>query len=236
MFNSKDSTSDSSVRGPGRPVLPKSDLAHHRLSPTVLSPPAGGPGPLRLPVGDPATSSIPVRPASFPRSPLNPGLRASPQPADTSKVKQTGEMLQNLMLRQPNPLGNRALPPGPGPGPGPALTPSPTPRQQPRHKPTADVTPLRRPLPPDGALPLKPRRPPSVNLKPFLRFRRGSSLPVQRQREGESCSFTDRRPVDVEANVPALPQISNISIAHLKLVNIFIKLANKHGMPEKKAT
>lgn len=225
MFTNKASTSDTSIRpsqlGFGKAILPKSDLAHHRQSPTVLSPPMAGPGPLRPPMGDPTMPSIPARPASFPRPPVNPGIRAGLQPADTCKVKQTGEMLQNLMLRQQKPPGSKAPPPGPNHPPSPALTPaatpSPIPRQQPRQKTSAEVTPLRRPLPPDGALPLKPRRPPNVNLKPFLRFKHGSSLPDQRQRNGESCLFTDGHPVDVEGDVPTLPHVSNISTAHLKI-------------------
>lgn len=188
MFNSKASSSDTSPRpsqlGLGRGTLPKNNLAHHRLSPMLLSPPPAGPAPQRLPTGDPTTPSIPARPPSLPRSPVNPGTRGSLQPADTNKVKQAGEMLQNLMRTQQRPPGSKAPPPGPNLPPAPALAPSPTPRQQPRQKTSAEVTPLRRPLPPDGALPLKPRRPPNVNLKPFLPFKRGCSLPDQRHREG----------------------------------------------------
>lgn len=225
MFNSKANPSDTSIRPSqlalGRETLPKSSTAHHRLSPTVLPPPMAGPGPLRLPMGEPAMPSVPARAASFPRPPLNPGIRAGLPPADASKVKQTGEMVQNLMLRQLKPPGSKGPPPGPKHPPSPAMTPaatpSLTPRQQPRQKTSADVSPLRRPLPPDGALPLKPRRPPSVNLKPFLRFKRGSSLPDQRQRDGESCFITDGHPVDAEDNGPTLPRISEISIAHLKI-------------------
>lgn len=188
MFNNKVSTSDSGAPPPqpgfGRA---KSDLAHQRLPPAVLSPPMAGPGPVRLPKGDPMTPPIPSRPVSFPRPP--PASRPGLQPGD--KVKQTGEMLQSLMLRPPGP---RAPPPGPNQPPSNALSPPAapsTPRQQPRQKTSADVTPLRRPLPPEGALPLKPRRPPNVNLKPYLRFKRGSSLPDQRQqRNGESAMFT----------------------------------------------
>lgn len=181
--------------------MPKSELAHSRLSSMVLSPPAAGP--------DPAMPSIPARLASLPRPPFNPGIRASSQPADSSKVKLTGEMLQNLMLKQQKPPGGKAPPPGPhlplSPALTPAATPSPTLRQQPRQRTSVDVTPLRRPLPPDGALPLKPRRPPTVNLKPFLRFQHGASLPDRRQRDGESCLFTDPNPVVVEGNAPTLP-------------------------------
>lgn len=199
MFTNKASASDPSFHplqpGYGRANLPvgKSNLAHHRLSPLPLSPPMAGPGPARLPNEEPVIPSVPARPASFPRPPLNPGLRPGLQPAD-AKVKQTGEMLQNLMLRQQWPPGTKPLLPGTNQPSSPAQSPvaafPPSPRQPPRPKISADVSPLRRPLPPDGALPLKPKRPPNVNLKPFLRFKRGSSLPDQRQREGESVTFT----------------------------------------------
>lgn len=222
-FSSKASSPDTSVRpsqpGVGRAVLPRSELAPHRPSP------GAGPGPLRLPMAEPTMASVPARPASFPRAPLHPGIRASPQPGDAIKVKQAAEMLQSLMLRQPKPSRSNTPSPGPtrapvpalSPALTPALTPAATPSPSPRQKTSADVSPLRRPLPPDGGLPLKPRRPPAVNLRPFLRFRRGSSLPNQRQREGESSLFTHHHPVHVEGNVPTLPHISHISKAHLKI-------------------
>ncbi|TNM87801.1 hypothetical protein fugu_006022 [Takifugu bimaculatus] len=203
MFTSKAGASDTSFQPPqpgyGRASLPvgKGNSAHHRLSPLLLSPPMAGPGPVRLPNEEPVVPSIPARPASFPRPPLNPGLRPGLQPADASKVKQTGEMLQNLMLRQQRPPGTKPLLPGTKPPSSPAQSPvaafSPSPRQSPRPKISADVSPLRRPLPPDGALPLKPKRPPNVNLKPFLRFKRGSSLPDQRQRDAGSPFPPDRK-------------------------------------------
>lgn len=186
MFNNNVTTSESGAPPPqpgfGRV---KSDLALQRLSPAAFSPPMAGPGPVRLPKVDPMTPPFPSRPVSFPRPP--PASRPGLQPAD--KVKQTGEKLQNLMLRSPGP---RAPPSGPNQSPALSLPAAPsTPRQQPRQKISADVTPLRRPLPPEGALPSKPRRPPNVNLKPFLRFKRGSSLPDQRQqRDGESAMLT----------------------------------------------
>lgn len=200
MFTSKASASDTSFQpsqpGYGKSILPvgKSNLAHHRISPLLLSPPMAGRDPVRLPNKEPVTPSIPARPVSFPRPPLNPGLRPGPQPADAIKVKQTGEMLQNLMLKQQWPPSTKPLLPGTNQPSSPAQSPvaafSPSPRQPPRPKISADVSPLRRPLPPDGALPLKPKRPPKVNLKPFLQFKRGSSLPDQRQRDGESVTFT----------------------------------------------
>lgn len=212
MFSSKAGSSDTSIRpaqvGVGRAILPRSDLAQHRLSP------GAGPGPLRLPMGDPTAASVPARPAAFPRAPLHPGIRASPQPPDASKVKQTGEMLQSFKLRQPKPPSSKAPPPSPARPPVPALTPAltaATSSPSPRHKTSAEVTPLRRPLPPDGALPLKPRRPPSVNLKPFLTFKRGSSLPNPRQRDGESPLLTH------EGSVSTLPHMSDMSKAYLKI-------------------
>lgn len=195
MFTSKASASDTSFQpsqpGYGRAILPvgKSNLAHHRLSPMLLSPPMAGPGPVKLPNEEPVIPAIPARPVSFPRPPLNPGLRPGLQPADTSKVKQMGEM-----LRQQWTPGTKPLLPGTNQPSSPAQSPvaafCPSPRQPPRPKISTDVSPLRRPLPPDGALPLKPKRPPNVNLKPFLQFKRGSSLPGQRQRDGESVTFT----------------------------------------------
>lgn len=192
MFNSKVSTLDTSIQPSqpafGRAILPvgKSNLAHHRLSSMVLSPPTTGPGPVRLPKDARTIPSIPPRPVTFPRPPPNPGLRPGLQPADPRKVKQMGERLQNLKLRQQMPPGAKPLLPGTNQPPSPALSHVAGPSPTSRWKTSSDVTPLKRPLPPDGALPLKPRRPPNVNLKPFLRFKCGSSLPRQRWQDGES--------------------------------------------------
>lgn len=197
-FNNKPSTLDTSSwesgspksprPGFGRAILPvtENDLAHHRLSPTVLSPLMAGPGLVRFPKAEPMATSIPSRPASSPRPPPNPGVRPCIQPADTNKVKQTGEMLQNMMLRQQKLPGTKPAPaPAQAPAPATASTPLPL-RQQPRQRSAGDVTPLRRPLPPEGPLPLKPKRPPNVNLEPFLRFKQGPPLPDPRKRDGES--------------------------------------------------
>lgn len=228
MFNSKVRASDTSIQPSqpafGRLILPveKSNLAHHRLSSMVLSPPTTGPGPVRLPKDEQNIPSIPPRPVSFPRPSLNPGLRPGLQPADATKVKQMGEKLQNLMLRQQMPPGTKPLLPGTNQPPSPALRHVAAPSPISRQKTSADVTPLRRPLPPDGALPLKPRRPPNVNLTPFLRFKRGSSLPHQRRQDGES--------VYVWYSSHALVYFFSISPENSMG---FIKVANKHGIPEK---
>lgn len=174
----------------------ENDLAHHRLSPTVLPPLMASPGLVRFPRAEPMAASNPSRPVFFPRPPPNPGVRTSIQPADATKVKQTGEMLQNMMLRQQRPPGTKpALAPAPVqvPAPTPKSTPLPL-RQQPRQRSAGDVTPLRKPLPPEGPLPLKPKRPPNVNLEPYLRFKRGPALPGPRKNDGESHTglFTHR--------------------------------------------
>ncbi|XP_004574457.3 FYN-binding protein 1 [Maylandia zebra] len=206
-FNSKSSTSDTSSRdsgspksprpGFGRAILPvaESELTQ-RLSPTI-PPHLAGPGPVRLPRIEPMAASIPPRPGSFPRPPAYAGLRTPIQPTDATKVKQTGEMLQNMMLRhQKSPV-----PPVPqvpqvpqvprlgagssAPVPPPTSTPLPL-RQQPRQRSAGEVTPLRRPLPPEGPMPVKPKRPPTVNLEPFRRNRRGlpPALPAPRTSDG----------------------------------------------------
>ncbi|TMS20360.1 Disabled-like protein 2 [Larimichthys crocea] len=186
-FNNKTSTSDASSRDSGSPKSPRpgfgrvtlpgteNDLAYRRVSPTIPPPVMAGPGLMRFPRAEPMASPIPSRPAFFPRPPPHPGVRPSIQPADTNKIKQTGDMLQNMMLghqRLPGIKPGPALPPLQAPVPAPASAPLPL-RQQSRQRSAGDVTPLRRPLPPEGPLPLKPKRPPHVNLEPFMRTCRG---------------------------------------------------------------
>ncbi|XP_053287039.1 FYN-binding protein 1 [Pleuronectes platessa] len=192
--SSRDSGSPKSPRpGFGRGILPVTEhnLSHHRLSP-VLPPPSTGPGPLRLPRPEPLASSIPSTPPSIPRPPFSSGVRAPVPPPDTGKVKQKGEMLQNMMLRHQRPPGLRPaqiqalLPPA---SPASASTAAPLPlRPRPKQRSAAEVTPLRRPLPPDGPLPLKPKRPPNVYLEPFMRFSRGPALPAMRKIESSPVS------------------------------------------------
>lgn len=200
-FNNKASTSDTSSRDSGSPKSPRpgfgrailpvtdNDLAHQRLSPTVLPSAMAGPGIMRFPRAEPMAAPIPSRHAAFPRPPPNPGVRPSIQPADTTKVKQTGEMLQNKMIwNQRHPGIKPALAPAPAPAQAHSPAHSSTPpllRQQPRQRSTGEVTPLRKHLPPEGPLPLKPKRPPNVNLEPFKKFRRGPALPAPRKQDGE---------------------------------------------------
>ncbi|KAM7011955.1 FYN-binding protein 1 [Tautogolabrus adspersus] len=225
-FNNKASTSDTSSRdsgspksprpGFGRSVLPvtESNLSNHRLSPTV-PPPMAGPGLVRFPRTEQIAASVPPRPAFSPRPFTSPGVRAAIQPTDVNCVKQTGEMLQNMMLRHQRPP---AAKPGPGPVPAPAPAPATAPghtsippplRQPPRQRSTGDVTPLRRPLPPEGPLPLKPRRPPNVNLEPFMRSNRGPVLHGLRKQD--NCVGSAARTISLPAvpSLPKLPQRSN---------------------------
>lgn len=199
-FNNKTSTSDASSRDSGSPKSPRpgfgrvtlpgteNDLAYRRVSPTIPPPVMAGPGLMRFPRAEPMASPIPSRPAFFPRPPPHPGVRPSIQPADTNKIKQTGDMLQNMMLghqRLPGIKPGPALPPLQAPVPAPASAPLPL-RQQSRQRSAGDVTPLRRPLPPEGPLPLKPKRPPHVNLEPFMRTCRGPAPPAPRKSDSES--------------------------------------------------
>ena len=196
-FNSKASASDTSSRDSsspksprprfGKAILPGTDnnLAHRRLSPP-LPPALSSPGLVRLPRAESMATSIPIRPPSFPRPPLNSRVRPSIQPLDASKVKQKAEMPPNIMLRHQRPP-KPAPAPGLAPAPAPAPTSTPLPlRQQSRQRSGGEVTPLRRPLPPEGPLPLKPKRPPSVNLEPYMRFSRGQALPAPRKSDSES--------------------------------------------------
>ncbi|XP_047230871.1 FYN-binding protein 1 isoform X2 [Girardinichthys multiradiatus] len=209
-FNSQARTSDTSSRdssspksprpGFGRVVLPatENELAH-KIASTV--PPRPYQGLAKYPKEEPVTASAA---ASFPRLPPVSPVRTSIHPGDTNKVKQTGEMLQNMMLRHQK-LPGASLSPARSPVPGPSPTTTPLLlRQQPRQKSSGEVTPLRRPLPPEGPLPLKPKRPPNVNLEPFRKFRRGTSQSDQRR-----CSMDIRMPVPAMMSAPKPPQRSS---------------------------
>ncbi|XP_010740990.3 FYN-binding protein 1 isoform X1 [Larimichthys crocea] len=220
-FNNKTSTSDASSRDSGSPKSPRpgfgrvtlpgteNDLAYRRVSPTIPPPVMAGPGLMRFPRAEPMASPIPSRPAFFPRPPPHPGVRPSIQPADTNKIKQTGDMLQNMMLghqRLPGIKPGPALPPLQAPVPAPASAPLPL-RQQSRQRSAGDVTPLRRPLPPEGPLPLKPKRPPHVNLEPFMRTCRGPAPPAPRKSDTDSPGSTGRKmPLPAVVSPPKPPQ------------------------------
>ncbi|KAM4547857.1 uncharacterized protein PAE49_016340 isoform 2-T2 [Odontesthes bonariensis] len=191
-FYNQGSTSDNSSRDSGSPKSPRPGFGRvilpvtaneraQRQSP-IIRPPAASPGLVRFQRAEPMAAPIPSRPASFPRPPPISAVRPPFQPPDASKVKQTGELLQNMMWRQQGPPGSKPIPtlapvPAIGPGASPTSTQLP-PRQQPRQRSAGDVTPLRKPLPLEGFKPLKPKRPPYVNLEPFLKSKRGPSLPA----------------------------------------------------------
>ncbi|XP_040895899.1 FYN-binding protein 1 isoform X1 [Toxotes jaculatrix] len=220
-FNNKASTSDTSSRdsgspksprpGFGRAILPvtENDLAH-RLSP-AFPPPSTSPSPVRFPRAEPMAASIPSRPVSFPRPPPISAVRAAIQSADANKVKQTGEMLQNMMMRHQRPPGTKpVLTPAPAQAPAPAPTAAPLPlRQPPRQRSAGEVTPLRRPLPPEGPMPLKPKRPPNINLEPYMRFSRGPALPPQRKSHNSPGSAGRRMSVPAVISPPKPPQRSS---------------------------
>uniref|UniRef100_A0A3Q2P7Y9 FYN-binding protein n=1 Tax=Fundulus heteroclitus TaxID=8078 RepID=A0A3Q2P7Y9_FUNHE len=208
-FNSQARTSDTSSRDSGSPKSPRpgfgrgpqlvteSDLAQKIASAVQTRPYQGGPRyPREEPVAAPA-------PASLPRPPPASAVKASPPPGDTNRVKQTGEMLQNMMLRHQRPLG---VPMSPARSPvlGPSPTATPLLQHQPRQKSTGEVTPLRRPLPPEGPLPLKPKRPPKVNLEPYRKMRRAAAQPDQRR-----YSTDVRAPALAGMSPPKPPQRSS---------------------------
>ncbi|KAG7230659.1 hypothetical protein INR49_025376 [Caranx melampygus] len=211
--SSRDSGSPKSPRpGFGRVILPlaENELVHPRPSPS-LPPPVTGPGLVRFPRPEAPTTSSPFKLPFSPRPPLNSGVGASIQPADTSKVKQTGVMLQNMMLRHPRPPGTRP-PLVQSPAvfqPPPPAHPSTPLRQQPRQRSAGEVTPLRKPLPPEGPLPLKPKRPPNVNLEPFMRFSRGHALNSPRKSNTASPVSAGRQMPMPVVSPPQLPQRSN---------------------------
>ncbi|XP_072245378.1 uncharacterized protein [Leuresthes tenuis] len=189
-FNNQGNTSDNSSRDSSSPKSPRPGFGRVILPVTVnewaqrpiIPPPAASPGLVRFPRAEPVAAPAPSRPAFFPRPPPISAVRAPFQPPDTSKVKQTGELLQNMIRRQHGPPGTKPIPTlAPVPIQGPGASPTSTPlllRQQPRQRSAGDVTPLRRPLPLEGFKPLKPKRPPFVNLEPFLRSKRGPALPA----------------------------------------------------------
>ncbi|XP_068599589.1 FYN-binding protein 1 [Brachionichthys hirsutus] len=187
-FNNRTSTSDTSSRDSGSPKSPQpgfgrsippateNDPAHRKLSPTVPAPMPGS-GPIRFPKADPPMAN---------------------------KVKQTGEMLENLLLKQRRlPVNTLTLSPAQASA---AAIPQMF-RQKPRQRNAGNVTPLRRPLPPEGPLPLKPKRPPNVNLELVQRSQRSSSLPSPRK-QNAGCPGSAGRNMSLPAVIspPTLPQ------------------------------
>lgn len=194
-FNNHGATLDSSSRDSGSPKSPRpalalvtdSDLANHRLSPTIpslmMASPGPGPGPGRLPRPDPPAPSITARANSLQWTPPHLGAKPSTHSPNSSKVKQMGDLLQNkCKLPSPNMAPGRLQPSVRAPN---SFAPLPL-RRQHQQRPSGDVTPLRRPLPPEGPVPLKPKRPPRVNLEPFLRHKQKPSSREPAKTDGES--------------------------------------------------
>lgn len=182
--SSRDSGSPKSPRPSfGQAVLPlamDSNLANHRLSPTAPSPTMASPGPGRLPRPD-----LPLPPIAARGAIPHPGAKPNISIPNSSKVKQMGDILQNK--------GN--LVPVPPQAAARASTSSAPPllRRQPHQRPPGDVTPLRRPLPPEGPLPLKPNRPPRVNLEPFQKLRHKAAPREPAKTDGESHAKLKKR-------------------------------------------
>ncbi|XP_021459221.2 FYN-binding protein 1-like isoform X1 [Oncorhynchus mykiss] len=80
------------------------------------------------------------------------------------RVRVTGELLQNMMLK------HKGVHPGPT---------KPTPPSLPSQRTLTGVTPLRRALPPEAPSPIKPRRPPHINLQAHQRSTRALHLAGQ---------------------------------------------------------
>lgn len=201
---SRDSNSPKSPRpGLQRTILPMMENnSTHKLMPGLPPPPSASPGLLRLPRPDPVTTSIPSRSAAFPRPPPGSAVKPSVSPGDTRKVRQTGELLQNMMLKHQRPPGTTVAPARSPASPhtsSPITTPHPL-RQHSRQRSSKDVSPLRRPLPPEGPLPLKPKRPPYVNLEPFLKSRRGSTVSDLKKSEGKSRAIKTSHERNVDEN------------------------------------
>ncbi|XP_015826283.3 FYN-binding protein 1 [Nothobranchius furzeri] len=193
-FNSQARTSDTSSRdsnsprpGLGRTIAPSMEnISPHRLPP--VPPPFAGPAVGRFPRAESAVAPVPSWIASSSRPTPSSASRPSIQSGDTSKVKQRGEKLQNMMLKHQRPAGSNQTParspvlPHASP---PSTTPHPL-RQQSRQRSSKDVSPLRRALPLEGPMPFKPKRPPYVNLEPFLKIRRGAPVSASNRTDGSA--------------------------------------------------
>ncbi|XP_054646129.1 FYN-binding protein 1 isoform X2 [Dunckerocampus dactyliophorus] len=174
-FSSKARTSHTSSRDSNSPRSPQSRTEKGLLFPS-FSPPGhphmAGVDVVRSQTEETTAASTLSKPVFFPQSPPIPGVSTSVQSSGVGKVKQTGELLQKMMLRSA--VGTKV------PCPAPTSTPL-----QLRQRSTGSAIPLRRPLPPEGPLPLKPKRPPNINLEHFQNVtRRGWPFPASRTKDG----------------------------------------------------
>ncbi|XP_061681377.1 FYN-binding protein 1 [Syngnathoides biaculeatus] len=166
--SSRDSNSPKSPR-PGlmraKASTPDRDDCLPKVSATVL-PHVAGPDMLRFQRQEAMAPSNPSEPFFFTNSPPNTGARTSPWFSGVNNIKHTGDMLEKMMLR--GPAGSKTPPAGS------TLTPLPL-----RLRSANNIIPLRKPLPPVGPLPLKPKRPHKVDLGQFLRAtQRARPLPA----------------------------------------------------------
>ncbi|XP_077391303.1 FYN-binding protein 1 [Festucalex cinctus] len=196
-FSSSASASHASSRDSNSPKSPRpglvraipttaEDLFRPKVPPTVL-PPVAGPD---VKFQREETPPTPSEPVFFPQSPPNTGLRTFVQSTGGNKIKQTGQMLEQMMLS--GAAGAKVTPP---------LTPHPL-----RLRSTSNVIPLRKPLPPQGPLPLKPKRPHNVDLQRFLNItQRARQLPALRTREGSEARQISVPGVTSPLNPPSRP-------------------------------
>ncbi|KAM9797505.1 PML-RARA-regulated adapter molecule 1 [Syngnathus typhle] len=178
--NSRDSQSPKSppsdfVRAVGSTA--QKDISQPKVSPTYVA----GPDAAKFQRNQATAAPAPAGSIFFPPSPLNRKVATLVESSGGNKIKQAGEMLEKMMLR--GAAGTKV------PLPVSTLTPHPL-----RLKSTSTVIPLRKPLPSEGPLPLKPKRPPNVDLEQFLKIRQQSRpLPVH-DSEGWSNAGSKARP------------------------------------------
>ncbi|XP_049585711.1 PML-RARA-regulated adapter molecule 1 [Syngnathus scovelli] len=191
-FSSSATASHTSSRDSHSPKSPQSDFvratgstvqkdtSRPKVSPTYVT----GPDAAKFQRNQATAAPAPAGSIFFPPSPLNRKVATLVESPGGDKVKQAGEMLEKMMLRRA--AGPKV------PLPVSTLTPPPL-----RLKSTSTVIPLRKPLPSEGPLPVKPKRPPNVDLEQFLKMRRQARpLPVHHS-EGLPNAGSKARQVNV---------------------------------------
>ncbi|XP_024909892.1 FYN-binding protein 1 isoform X2 [Cynoglossus semilaevis] len=202
----------------GKGIFPvmENNLPHQRMFP--ISPSTSSTGQNRQtpflgaePVASSSSSyssSIAPRTHSLPRAMSYSGFKATNHSPDFSRVTQTSK--QNMMPRNQRPAALKpALTPPLGSARSPAVTPTSTPvphRQQQRQRSTGEVTPLRRALPPEKPLPLKPKRPPNVNLEAFKKITHRPGPSANNRCDTGSLSAPERK-----ASLPAVSSFPKLS-------------------------
>ncbi|XP_077463993.1 uncharacterized protein LOC144079227 [Stigmatopora argus] len=131
--------------------------------------------------------------------------KPTPYPSSANKVKHTGEMLEKMML-------GKALVGSIAPSPVPTST---RPLQL---RSTSDVIPLRMPLPPEGPLPLKPKRPRNIHLQQFLNISRPAWPPLAHK----SSEPRQISAVAVTAPSNPLPQTFNPSRQEKQVTSLHV--------------